>query len=171
MSKIFCCNGVNSDEIHLKTLYHPAVCYCLAHRQFCPVQSSVTVTSPGLSSPANSFQLSVTVLHISRFVQSSVSVTSPGLPSPVNSFQLSVIVSHISIFVHSSVLLSHSSSSLYAAPFCFSPVHSPLCFSLVVIGHTPLKLSHINNISFLPSASASFSASSFTGKIEAVIPL
>jgi hypothetical protein len=40
---------------------------------------------------------------------------------------------------------------------------------MAVIGHIPLKPSHINDVSFLPSASASFITNSFAWKMEAVI--
>jgi hypothetical protein len=151
MFKIFWCNGVNSDEIHLKTLYHPAVCYCLVHFQFCPVQR--ILSSPLLVSHISRFVQSseffpavcyclahlqfcpvqwilsspVLVSHISGFVQSSL--TCPGLSSPVNSFQLSL--SHTSPVLSSPLLVSHISGFVQSSEFlpavCYCLAHLQFC--------------------------------------------
>ena len=171
----------------------PAVCYCFTHLQFCPVQSI-------LSSPLSVSHISRFVQSSEFLLAVCYCLTSPVLSSPMNSIQSFVSVSHLQVcpvhWILSSCLLlsrtfpflssprfyclmspglsSHCSESpacsLCAAPFCFSFLHFPLRLSMAVTVYIPLKPSNINDTSFLPSATASFSTNSFTWKIEAVVP-
>ena len=160
--------------------FHPAVCYCLLCLQFCPIHwipSSCLLlshTSPVLTSQLNSIQLSVTVPYVSSFVQSfefhpAVCDCPIHLQfCPVHWIPYScLLLSHTSPVLSSPVNPISAACVLYAVPFCFSFLHSPLRFSI----HFPLKPSYINDTFFRPSAPASSNTNPFTWKIEAVIPL